>query len=120
MNISIGIYILPDLILRLRVSHSLDDLIDILANDRADPLPASFAVPDMKKILAIEHPGITQYTQIFFLMGLPISLRDDLDSGDLLLDLRPGHKVATSQSLQLAAAQACSLAELYQLIIIGF
>ena len=92
----------------------------MFSDNRADAFPASFAIPDMKKILAIEHPGITQHTQVFFLMRLPISLRDGLDSGDLLLDLRPGHKVAPSQSFQLAAAQTCSLAKLYQLIIIGF
>ncbi len=111
--------VLPHLLLCRCVLHPRHNLLRILPNDGADPLPATLAVADEGKILPREHPGVLQHPQVLLLLGRQLVLRDSFKPGDLVLDLRLGYQVFPLQCLQLAPAKPRTLAELNQLVIVG-
>src|SRR5699024_1094887 len=79
MDVSICIYMLPYFFLSSSILHPLQDLANVFPDDRTNTLSSSFAISDVNKILAVKHPGITQHSQMFFLLIFLCSFRQRLN-----------------------------------------
>ena len=71
------------------------------------------------KVVPLEQPGVLEHFKPLCVNWRQLRCRSALQLGNLRLDLLPGDQVFPSQLSQLRPAQARSLAELDQLVIIG-